>query len=219
MESEPFGEDPNGTREAIMRATYRALCEHGYAALTIADIGAEFDKSVSLVYHHYEGKDDLLVDFLGYMLDRFRTEVVVEESDDPRERLRAALAGVRTGPLAADRREFTSALTELRAQAAHDPAFREQFERTDAFFHERIADIVRTGIEQDVFRDVDPDRVATMMVTAVNGAMLTRVTTDAPVTPALDELDAYIDSRLVVGDGEEDEGDGEGECGDGEDGP
>jgi AcrR family transcriptional regulator len=210
MESEPFGEDPNGTREAIMRATYRALCEHGYAALTIADIGTEFDKSVSLVYHHYEGKDDLLVDFLGYMLERFRTEVAIENSEDPREQLRAALVGVRTGPLAADRREFTSALTELRAQAAHDPAFRDQIEKTDAFFHERIADIVRAGIEQGVFRDVDPDRVATMMVTTVNGAMLTHVTTDTPVTPALDELDAYIESRLIV---EEGEGGGGGEDG------
>ena len=198
MKSEPFGEEPDGTREAIMAATYRALCEHGYADLTIAHIGAEFDKSVSLVYHHYDGKDDLLVDFLGYMLDQFRTEVAVEDGEDPRAQLRASLAGVRTGPLAADRREFTSALTELRAQATHDPAFREQFAKTDAFFRECIASVVRAGIERGVFHEVDPEQVATMLMTAVNGAMLTRVTTDASVTPVLDELDAYIELRLVV---------------------
>ena len=200
MESDAFGGDPNGTREAIMHATYRALCAHGYADLTIAHIGEEFEKSVSLVYHHYEGKDELLVDFLGYMLERFETEVEIEERADAHAQLRAALSGVRSGPLAPDRREFASAIVELRAQAAHDPAYREQFERTDAFFRERIAGVVRAGIKEGVFREVEPEQVASMLVTMVNGAMLTQVTTDAPVAPAFAELDAYIDSRLLAAD-------------------
>ena len=38
------------TQTAIMDATYRALCEHGYSNLTIDKIDAEFEKSKSLLY-------------------------------------------------------------------------------------------------------------------------------------------------------------------------
>jgi AcrR family transcriptional regulator len=69
MGSPLFDDEPADTREAIMQATYRALRAHGYARLTIQRIGDEFPKSKSLLYHHYDGKDDLLLEFLSYMLD------------------------------------------------------------------------------------------------------------------------------------------------------
>ncbi|OYR82216.1 TetR family transcriptional regulator, partial [Halorubrum ezzemoulense] len=68
--NDPFAE-PSDTRQAILGAAFRALCEHGYANVTIQRIGDEFDKSPSLVYHHYDGKDDLLIDLLGFLLDEF----------------------------------------------------------------------------------------------------------------------------------------------------
>lgn len=198
MVATAFHGEPEGTREELMHATYRALCEHGYADLTIERIGREFDKSVSLVYHHYDGKDELLVDFLGFLLEDFETAFAVEDGEDPRERLREALARVRSGPLDADDEGFASALTELRVQAVHDPAYREQFARTDRLFRERFAGIVRAGIDQGVFRDVDPEATADLLVTTINGAILQRVTTDRPVEPALEALEAAVRSWLLV---------------------
>lgn len=180
-----------------MQATYRALREHGYAELTIERIGEEFEKSVSLVYHHYGGKDELLVDFLGFMLEEFEAASDVDEEADPRERLWTALDRARSGPLDEDA-EFASALTELRIQAAHDPAYREQFDQTDRLFRERYAEIIRSGIERGVFREVDPESVADLLVTTVDGALLQQATTDRPVDPALDELKAYVRARLLV---------------------
>ncbi len=183
-----------------MGATYRALCEHGYADLTIERIGEQFEKSVSLIYHHYDGKDALLVDFLGFMLEDLEAEFAVDDRDDPRAQLREAISQVRAGPLDEDRGEFVSALTELRAQAAHDPAYREQFERTDRLFRERFADVIRAGVERGVFRDVDPESVAALLVTTINGALFERGTVGGPVAPAFDELDAYVEARLLVDD-------------------
>jgi len=71
---DPFAE-PSDTRQAILGAAFRALCEHGYANVTIKRIGDEFDKSPSLVYHHYDGKDDLLIDLLEYLLDEFEASI------------------------------------------------------------------------------------------------------------------------------------------------
>ena len=190
--------DTGDTRGAIMEATYRALCEHGYADLTIQRIGDEFPKSKSLLYHHYESKDALLLDFLAYMLEHFETSVPREEHPDAATHLQAVLDHVLPDELDEDRREFTSAMVELRAQAAHDPEYREHFTRSTRFFHDRFTAIVEEGIEGGVFRDVDPDRVASLLLATIDGARLQRVTTDDDVgtTAVREELREYVETRL-----------------------
>ncbi len=64
-----------GTRAEIMDATYEALRKHGYAELTIQTIADEFPKSKSLLYYHYDAKDDLLVDFVDWLVEEFAAEV------------------------------------------------------------------------------------------------------------------------------------------------
>ena len=193
--------DADDTEGALMAATYRALCKHGYADLTIQKIGAEFEKSNSLLYHHYEGKDDLLVEFLEYMLERFETEVPFEEVDDPRAKLQRLLDYVLAPDPDEERHEFTSAMTELRAQAAHNRAYREAFTRHDEFFHDGLASMIREGIEQGSFRAVDPDRMASFVQTTFNGVMLQRATTDpddgVPVEDVQREIEAVLETRLV----------------------
>jgi len=167
---DPFAE-PSDTRQAILGAAFRALCEHGYANVTIKRIGDEFDKSPSLVYHHYDGKDDLLIDLLEYLLDEFEasiadgstaespdcdaavagegTEIAPETVFDrsPREQLDGYLtAAVDPDSLneeyAPDAR-FVTVMNELRSQAANDEAYREHFDRSDRVFGEYLKRIVR----------------------------------------------------------------------------
>jgi len=75
------------TIDDIMEATYRALCTHGYADLTMQDIAAESTKSKGTLHYHFEGKQDLLESFLAFLLNRFeeRTETIPGET--PAERL------------------------------------------------------------------------------------------------------------------------------------
>ena len=168
--NDPFAE-PSDTRQAILGAAFRALCEHGYASVTIQRIGDEFDKSPSLVYHHYDGKDDLLIDLLGFLLDEFEASIAdgaaAEPSDDgtetgddvpevaPEEAFdrsaREQLDGYLTAavdpaslddPYAPDER-FVTVMTELRSQAASDEAFRDHFDRSDRVFGEYLERLVR----------------------------------------------------------------------------
>jgi len=196
-----FERDPDDTREAIMKATYEALSKHGYADLTIQRIGDEFDKSKSLLYHHYDSKDALLVDFLGFMLERTEGAIPLEEADAVDERLRIGLDHVFTEIIGGDREEFNRAMTELRAQSAHDDSFCEQFTRNDRYFKQRVMGILEEGIEQGVFRDVDTEQVAAMLVTIIQGATFQATTSTEPDLEAVRaELDAYIESRLLADD-------------------
>jgi AcrR family transcriptional regulator len=196
---ELFDAGDGDTEEALMAATYRALCEHGYADITIEDIGEEFEKSTSLLYHHYDGKDDLLVAFLGYMLERFEDDVPFEEEGDSWTKLQGLLDHALAPTLETEREEFTRAMVELRAQAAHTAAYRAAFTRHDRFFRDRLTAIVSEGVEAGAFHDVDPTAVAALVQTVFIGAMTRRGTTDdvgASLAATRDELDVALDTRL-----------------------
>jgi len=204
--------DPSDTREEILAAAYRALCAHGYADLTIQRIGDEFEKSPSLVYHHYDGKDELLVDLLGYLLDLFADPV----ADGPfelsaRERLDAftvaLLAPERLDAPEAPDARLLDALVELRAQAVHDDAYRDHFERSDRVFREFLDRTVREAAAEARTDDAPagpPDapvpaaEVTATIQTLTQGGMTRRATTDGDewVDEVRAGLDRYLDATL-----------------------
>jgi len=201
MAGPPFLDDSEGTREEIMQATYRALREHGYADLTVSRIAAQFPKSKSLLYHHYDGKDELLLDFLDFMLEGAKA-TVPDPDDDPSGYLDATLDYVLDPDPPSEYLAFESAMVELRAQGATDERYREAFARHDAFFRGRIAEAVRAGVECGVFDDVDPDRVANFVHTTVEGVSPRRAAGDADgedVRAIRAELEAYLDATLAAG--------------------
>jgi AcrR family transcriptional regulator len=188
-----FLDDPTDTREAIMLATYQALRKHGYANLTIQHIGDEFEKSKSLLYHHYDGKDQLLLDFLEFMLEQFEDRIPFPGVQTERAYLEAILDRVLVTPLPDDQRDFQRAMVELRAQAAHDEAYRDYFTRSDQFFRKQLAHVIRAGIERDVFEPMDPSQTAATLQAIVVGAMTQRVTSEDDLTEAVRaEVDRYL---------------------------
>ena len=194
----PFVDDPADTREAIMKATYLALSEYGYADLTIQRIGDEFGKSKSLLYHHYDGKDDLLLDFLEFMLERVEEFFPLEEHDGADAQLEAVLDHVLSTPADVEEADFFGAMIELRAQAAHDPAYRDHFTKSDQFFRGQISELVRSGVETGAFRDVDPEATAAFLQSVIVGVMFQRATSEGDPGPtARDEVDAYLQARLL----------------------
>ncbi len=198
-----FLEDPTDTRDAIMRATYFALCKHGYADLTIQRIADEFSKSKSLLYHHYDGKDDLLLDFLEFMLEQQKERIPAKRSSgSPRDHLDAILDRVFISPVPDEYQDFSRAMVELRAQAAHDEKYRNHFTRSDEFFRGLVTRVVQSGIDEGTFRNVDAEQVAEFLLLTITGAMTKRVTTnDETIETARDELDSYVRLRLLT-DGE-----------------
>ncbi|GAA0510768.1 transcriptional regulator, TetR family [Halorubrum aquaticum] len=216
---DPFTE-PADTRETILGAAFRALCEHGYADLTIKRIGEAFEKSPSLVYHHYDGKDELLVDLLEFLLDGFETAVSGDAFElPPRARLDAYVAAMADpggvdDEYAPDGR-FLVAMVELRAQAATDAAYREHFDRSDRVFRrflersvrEAAAESVASGdgaVPREAERDVHPAAVAETLQTLAIGAMLRWSTTaDRDWTGAVrEEASRYLSTTLPAVDPE-----------------
>jgi AcrR family transcriptional regulator len=198
---DPFGDGTDGTRVAIMEATYEALTEHGYENLTMQRIDDQFPKSKSLIYQHYDGKDEVLVALLEFLLTQFEAAMPQPESTDPHDRFRNVIDFVLDPSPAAERSELTDVMVELRGQAPHNGAFRAYFTDNDRDFRCNLAGIIAAGIEDGVYRPVDPDAVAEFVLTTMEGGVLRRSTTDAAdVRTVRSELDAYVQSRLLRGE-------------------
>ncbi len=208
---DPFAE-PADTREAILGAAFRALCEHGYADLTIKRIGEEFDKSPSLVYHHYDGKDELLVDLLEFLLDRFESGLSADAFDlPPRTRLDAYVSAM-TDPTDVDAEHapdgrFLRAVVELRAQAATDEAYRDHFDRSDQVFQRFLEASVREAAaarsddstdSRDGRGPVTPSEVAATLQALSTGAMVRWATTNDRtwVEDVRSGIDRYLSMTL-----------------------
>ncbi|AEH36058.1 TetR/AcrR family transcriptional regulator [Halopiger xanaduensis] len=196
-----FASAGDDTHAQMMEATYEALRKHGYSELTIQRIGDEFPKSKSLIYQHYDSKDELLVAFLEYLLEQFEADLPIDaEFDDAQEHLETLIEYALPDEFDDDHLDFAGAIEALRGQAPHDETYQEQFAAADEFYRRLTAEVIRDGIEQGVFRDVDPERAAAFIVTTVHGARNQRVTadTDDPVRAARQELEAYVRTRLVA---------------------
>ncbi|WP_460921999.1 TetR/AcrR family transcriptional regulator [Salinarchaeum chitinilyticum] len=202
--------------EDIMGATFRALCEHGYADLTMRDIAEESDRSKAALHYHYDDKEGLLVAFLEHLYDSFDDRLgeyrldaareddaeaarTVDADVDPDEQLRAFIDAALHPPADGDAREFRTALMEIKAQVPYQDAFQEQIRQFDEFVTTTVSALVAAGQAEGIYRDsVDPDHVGQFVLTVFDGAGTRHVVADAPVECAIASLNDYVDDHLLV---------------------
>ncbi|OLZ41614.1 TetR family transcriptional regulator [Natrinema saccharevitans] len=181
--------DPN---EEIMRATYRALREHGYADLTIQRIADEYGKSTAAIHYHYDTKEDLLAAFLDYVLDRFKDTVHEVETTDPERRLDKLLDKLLVEP--EDHQDLLVAILEMRSQAPYKDRFSDRFRQNDEYVRYLLRTVIDQGIQDGVFADVDTEHVARALMMIVDGARTRAVVLDedCALTTARRTADEYV---------------------------
>jgi len=206
-------DDGPESREDLMRATYRALCAHGYADLTMQDIADEAPVSKAALHYHYDSKRDLLSAFQAYISDRFlsRIRAADDPAADPADRLSAVLDAALSPPADDDLRDLQRALLELKAQAPYQPGIREQVERTDDAFRSLLTEIVADGVDSGAFSDdVDPASTAKFVATVTGGNQARQVSVGQSPGETRDLLRTHVEAQLSADrDGSDTDGEAE----------
>ncbi|MFB6159098.1 MAG: TetR/AcrR family transcriptional regulator [Candidatus Nanohalobium sp.] len=160
-----------GSREEIMDATCTALARHGYAETSIQDIADETGKSKSLIYHHFEDKEDLMLSFLEYLTEEIKQEYLVQDdSKTPEEQINEVIDAA-IGIDGEKEWELRKSLFELRSTAAENLEFQEKFRKIDDMVKHRIQEIIQqTGAEQ-------PENRAEIITSVLEGAASRKITT------------------------------------------
>lgn len=158
------------SKQEIMEATYAALCKHGYADLSIQKIADESDKGKSLIYYHYDDKEDLMLAFLDYMSQKIEHDHRKLEKASPEERLDSWL-DMGLGVKDDEQWEFHKAFLEVKAQAPQNQNFADKFKQVDSLILDNI-----TGILEEL--DVeDPETIADILLSCINGTLMRKVST------------------------------------------
>ncbi len=161
----------DNSREKIMEATYQALCKHGYAELSIQKIADEFEKGKSLIYYHFDDKEDLMLSFLDHMKQQIKKDQESIKQKDPDERIDRIL-DMSLGIESEEKWQFQKAFQEFRAQAYHNKEFRKKLQEIDEMILEDMSDIMEdAGAE-------DPETAAEMLLSLLEGAISRKVSTE-----------------------------------------
>lgn len=188
-------------KAAIMRATYRALCRHGYADLTMQDIADEAPVSKGTLHYHYDSKRGLFEAFQRYIAERFFDRIRAADDPDatPRARLEAILDAALSPPEQDDLQDLQRALLELKAQAPYEPQIRAHIDESDAEFRGLLADVLAAGVESGDFRaDVDPEETARFVVTVLAGNQARQVSVGQAPETTRELLRTHVEERLVT---------------------
>lgn len=180
----------------IVGATYCALCERGYADLTMRHIAEEAECSKASLHYHYDSKQGLMLAFLDHLYEHFTDRVggYDESTADPDARLREFLDDVLHPPNEDNVREFRTALLEIKAQSPYEEAFRERIAAFDDHIYGTVHDLVAAGVEAGVYRDdADPDEIAQFVLTLVDGAQSRHVVAGEDADRIQGALESYVD--------------------------
>ena len=199
MSEDPFA-DTETTQEEILAATYRALCTEGYADITIKSIGEQFEKSPSLIYRHYEGKDDLVRSCLEYLLEGFESQHTSGEFEKPREELDEFVTSMTTTDHTDEERQFMATLVALRGRGVTDEEYRQLFTRSDTIVKSHLASIIQSGINMGEFQQCNPESVADALLAILIGVSTRQATSmsDEWVADVRSEVDEYLKLRVYA---------------------
>ena len=194
----PFEIKSTGTKGLIIESAYRALLEHGYADLTMQQIGEKLPRSTSIIYTYYDGKEDLLFDLLRHLLQWLEPEEPVTDAD-PHEQLLSQIGVLLNLTNERVDRNGLVTIAVLRANTQQNVRFQEEFERIDTVYKNHFSTLIELGIENDRYRTVDPETVASYLYSTILGQIVLSVTThESGYAASIEhEIKEYIRSRLL----------------------
>jgi AcrR family transcriptional regulator len=179
------------SKKEIRDATEEALKKHGYAEISIQKIADEFEKSKSLLYHHYESKDEILLDFMDKTLEKFTKTCIDDEIAEPVEQLeQKAFLGFRQEPATA------KALIELRSQGIRNPEYRKRFKKFSKTYRKHLKEIIKQGKKEELFKkEINPENSA-KFIDAVNREVMFNTATEETNKTLKNELEDYINKKI-----------------------
>lgn len=196
---EPVAVPEGGRPLQIVRETVRLIAEHGFHGVRVADIAAACGTSPAAVHYHFPGRDELLEAAVRWCMDEDteRRAAGLAAAPDARAELRHLIA--LQIPRSEQQRRQWLVWLDLWAQAARSTAVGQLHEHYYRQWRTTVAEVLRRGVDQGVFRAVDPEFTALRLTALIDG-LATQVLATAPDSTGPDTMHAallaFVDSEL-----------------------
>ncbi len=164
------GGTPEGGRPLqIVRETVRLIAERGFHSVRVADIAEACVTSTAAIHSHFPGRAELLEAAVRWCMDEdtARRAARTAEAADAAGELRQ-LIELQT-PRTEQQRVQWRVWLDLWAEAARSTAIGRLHVEYYRQWRTTVADVIRRGIAQGVFRDVDPEFSALHLTALIDG--------------------------------------------------
>jgi len=164
--------DHQERREAIARALWRVVDEHGWTKATMREVAREAGVSLGHLQHYFASRTGLLTFAMQYAAEQTGDRVArglaaLDQPPHPRDVLRLVLAEML--PLRPDARASSRMSAAYVLEALHDPALRQQAALGLRDGRAMVERLVREAITQgQIAPDRDPD-IETDLILALTG--------------------------------------------------
>jgi AcrR family transcriptional regulator len=179
-------EELQESRARIITAAAKVLAEKGYDATTLREISREAEAAPGLVHYYFGGKDQLLVEVLKAMSDRYtQATEVLSRSVAPEQFMEAALEQ----PVAriTEQPEWYRLRYELFALGLHNPLLAPGVRDLLAEGRTSIGKAISLVQQSSsIAQSVDPAVLASLLLAVFDGLALQKI-----IDPAVDLNAAY----------------------------
>jgi AcrR family transcriptional regulator len=174
---------------SLMSAAIDLFSERDYSSVTISDIARHAGVAHSLVYYHFKSKDDLFHKAVTNLIETTLSSYgeIGQRHGNPVELIESWFAN--NLKLSRALRKLVKIMFDYSGPRAGSPSV----EKAIASFYAQelkvISDNVTRGIEQGLFHDVDPNRVAAFVSTHIDGIFYDSfIRRDDDMSAAMDDL-------------------------------
>lgn len=159
-------------RSQLTKATYRVVGKKGYYNFTIRDIAREAGLSAGLVHYYFKDKQDLLLNLLREMNAnlKYYLNKALSELENPRDKLLTFCD--QAFELVKKEKDYFYVLIDFWTQINHNPRIKQANIKLFRSYREECAAILREGIEKGVFREMDINYVATVIISLIQGTII-----------------------------------------------
>lgn len=184
-------------REQMLRAAVEVIAERGFPDTRISDIGRRVGASSALVIYYFGTKDRLLTDALRYSEDLFYAEAARRlDAIDGAQAKVEALVRMTYGSDGKDSLASSWLLwPDLWAQAVRHPEVSQHREELDQRWRDKVAEIVRAGVQSGEFDPVDVDDFTLVLTALLDGLAVQVALGDPTVGP---DLATRVTMQLVA---------------------
>jgi AcrR family transcriptional regulator len=159
-------------REQILSAALLLFATNGLAATKVTDIAAAVGMSQGLMYHYFNSKEEIFTELISGAFARLNDACRQLEAMPlpPLEKISLALRELLRGIAEnADHARYHLLIAQATVSAAIPPAARLVIQQQNRLPYAAIARIMRAGQAEGTIKQQDPDELALLFWTSING--------------------------------------------------
>ena len=146
-------------REALVRAAFNQIAEHGFEGLRTREVAAEVGMNIATLHYYFPTKEALIRGVVAHAMQRFRSTLAPHGS--PADQLRNHLRAVRK--LLREEPQVSAVMGELALRSARDPSLAQIMRETYDAWHRTLRGLLKRAARDhgtDRFVNVSTDKAA-----------------------------------------------------------